>query len=231
MNDLIANLRNVKAFSQLSMQQLKKISGLFSTRSYQTSQLVISYGAPSQGVYFLSEGSVRTTLYSPQGREINYQDLQPGDMFGELGVIDNMPRTTHVIALENISVLWIAANDFINLLKVYPQVSQATMHKMADLIRFLCDRIYEFSALDVNQRICAELLRLAVPDEVVNNAATIQKLPKHQEFANRLTTHREAVTRELARLEKIGLTTKTNRTLIINDLEALRRETVKGTSD
>jgi CRP/FNR family cyclic AMP-dependent transcriptional regulator len=228
------SLAAVTTFCALDARAIDAIAPLFTTRTAKRSQTVIAHDDASTDVYFVLEGRLRATMFSPAGREISYQDLHAGDMFGELAAIDQLPRSTHVIALLDTRLAVINRHAFIGLLEQYPAVAHATLLKMAGLVRFLCDRVYTFGALDVNHRIRAELVRLAVPSEVHidKNAApgtsdararraTISNMPTHQEMANRVATHREAVSRELRCLEKSGLIEKQKNMLVITDHQKL----------
>jgi len=229
------SLSAVTAFRALDTRCLETIAPLFALRATRRSQTVIAHNDASTDVYFVLEGTLRATMFSPAGREISYQDLQSGDMFGELAAIDQLPRSTHVIALKDTRLAVINRHGFMELIEQYPVIAQATLQKMAGLVRFLSDRVYTFGALDVNHRIRAELARLAVPCEIQTarvgsrvqpsgphaQRATIPNMPTHQELANRLATHREAVSRELRCLEKSGLVEKQKNTLIITDFEKL----------
>ncbi|MGI9402896.1 MAG: helix-turn-helix domain-containing protein [Hyphomicrobium sp.] len=88
-------------------------------------------------------------------------------------------------------------------------------------IRTLTTRVYEFSTLAVNNRIQAEVLRLAhlVPRE--GKSARIVPAPTHAEIANRISTHREAVTRELNRLSRVGIIEKRGGELLVKDIDRL----------
>ena len=88
-------------------------------------------------------------------------------------------------------------------------------------VRALTARIYEFSTLAVRNRIHAELLRLSRNETGGGNCGLIEPAPTHAELASRVATHREAVTRELRRLMKLGLLDKDGRGLVITDLERL----------
>jgi Crp-like helix-turn-helix protein len=86
------------------------------------------------------------------------------------------------------------------------------------------------SALPVHCRVHAELLRIAVPLKI-NNDAILSPAPTHEEIASRISTHREAVTREMARLEESGLLRKEGRTLRIKNVERLHRLVEEGSED
>ena len=221
-NNMAVVLRTIKAFSGLSDDVLEEISPLFVTKKVRPPKIIIASGDDSTDVYFIVSGSVRATMYTPSGREVSYQDIHAGNMFGEMAAIDQMQRSTHVVAIEDTVLLRLSRNHFIDIISAHPSVGLATLHKVTNVNRFLCERIYEFSALDVNHRIRAELIRLAkdlVADS--NGLVTIHNMPTHQELANRLATHREAVTRELNNLEKNSVITKSRNKTLILDKEKL----------
>ena len=215
-------LSTIKAFNGLDEEVLDRISPLFTRKIIEPPKIILSSGDDSTDVYFIVSGTVRATMYTPSGREVSYQDIHAGNMFGEMAAIDQMQRSTHVVAIENTVLLRLSRNHFIDIISAHPSVGLATLHKVTNVNRFLCERIYEFSALDVNHRIRAELIRLAkdlVADS--NGLVTIHNMPTHQELANRLATHREAVTRELNNLEKNSVITKSRNKTLILDKEKL----------
>ena len=79
-------------------------------------------------------------------------------------------------------------------------------------------RVYEFSTLAVKNRIQAELLRLATLGPREGKGARISLLP-YIEIASRVATHREAVTRELNRLARMGIIERRSGTLVVEDVE------------
>jgi hypothetical protein len=88
-------------------------------------------------------------------------------------------------------------------------------------VRTLTKRVYEFSTLAVNNRIQAELLRLAGLGTREGKGARISPAPTHAEIASRVSTHREAVTRELNRLSRVGIIERRSGALVVHDLDRL----------
>ena len=88
-------------------------------------------------------------------------------------------------------------------------------------IRELTTRVFEFSTLAVRYRIEAEILRLTQLSPCTGKAAHIVPAPTHAEIASRTSTHREAVTRELNRLAKLGIVEQRNIELWIKDVDRL----------
>jgi CRP/FNR family transcriptional regulator, cyclic AMP receptor protein len=110
---------------------------------------------------------------------------------------------------------------FRQLIESEPVVAQAMLPQLVTKIRALTTRVYEFSTLAVSNRIHAELLRLANLGAKEGKSARIAPAPTHTEIASRVSTHREAVTRELARLSRIGVLERQRNTLLVKDLERL----------
>ena len=113
------------------------------------------------------------------------------------------------------------ASTFRELLETEPGLANALLPRLTKTIWALTTRVYEFSTLAVNNRIHAELLRLASLGSKDGKAARIVPAPTHVEIASRVSTHREAVTRELNRLSRIGIIERRGGTLLVTDVDRL----------
>lgn len=225
MTNTVQRLSQLNVFSGLQNNELEQIAPLFIQQSFEKGKTLIGQRDNSSSVYFLCEGRARATMYSPSGKEVSYQELKAGEMFGEIAALDNLPRSTHVISLSKGEVLVLSGDDFNKLLMDHPLIARAVLMKMVGLVRFLCDRIFEYSTMNVGGRVRAELVRLAKQQTSVNgNPVVIENMPTHEELAGRLATHREAITRELGQLEKSGVIVKERSKITILDMEALASE-------
>jgi CRP-like cAMP-binding protein len=110
-------------------------------------------------------------------------------------------------------------------------VAQALLPQLVTKIRALTNRVYEFSTLAVNNRIQAELLRLASLGTRQGKAAQIVPAPTHVEIASRVSTHREAVTRELNRLARIGIIERKRGALLVKDVDRLAEMVHEATGE
>ncbi len=216
-------LRNVEVLRCLTSEQLSALSRLCQWRLYAPRQQIIVQGESSSQVFFVCSGHVRATMYARSGRVVTFQDLGIGEMFGELAAIDGMPRATHVVSLGESLIASVSSATFWELLRTHPSVAEATLRRLSALARRLCDRIYELSTTCVGTRIQAELLRLADEPDDNGNTAIIRPLPTHADLASRVSTHREAVTRELGELARAGVVERVAGGLLVLDLARLRR--------
>lgn len=216
-------LKTIKVFAELSLSERQNLAKLMAIRSYPTGRVLINQEDDSKDVFFLLSGHVRANMYAASGKEVSYQDLGAGEMFGELAAIDGGPRTTYVVALTDALVCCMDSQQFWNTLKTYPSVVEHTLNRLTGLVRMHCERIFEYSTLGVKNRIHAELLRLAREQDSEAISVEIIDAPTHAEIASRVATHREAVTRECKQLEIEGIIDWSPGKHVIRDVPTLER--------
>ena len=215
------SLSNIEVFRDLTSTDYETLSHILKAQSFKPNQRIINLGEHTQDVFFVIEGKVRITTYTSTGKEVTFQDMKAGQMFGELSAIDGETRSTNVVALAD-SILAVAPPEsFFKILRDYPKVNERILRQLTGLIRKLGDRIVEFSALSVKSRIHAEIIRLARNNMLDENTAEIVPSPTHLDIANRISTHREAVSREINDLTKSGILKRTDGKLIVLDVSKL----------
>lgn len=217
------NTGRITIFKELPDEAYCRVESMIHWRRHQRDAEIVSYKEKSTDVYFVGTGHVRSTTFSILGREVSYQDLFEGDIFGELSALDGLPRSTSVVAVEPSDIGVMPSRDFLALIHGYPEVADAVMLRLVSVIRMLTDRVYRYDALDVKDRIRQEVLHLARQHMTGPNTAVIPNMSKHAEIANRIDTHREAVTRELNTLSKMGLIRRSNRELSVTDVAGLAK--------
>jgi CRP/FNR family cyclic AMP-dependent transcriptional regulator len=215
------SLAGVAIFASLTPSSLASAEKRCAWRNYEPGELIIDYLDKSDDVYFIVSGEARASVYSLDGKAITFCDLAPGEMFGEFAAIDGAPRSAGIEARTRCLAASMQATTFRGLLHSEPVAAMALMRHFVTKIRALTTRVYEFSALAVNNRIQAELLRLAVIAPRAGKAAEIDPAPIHADIASRTSTHREAVARELSRLSKLGIIERRGHSLVVKDIDRL----------
>ena len=223
MNGAKSTLSDIELFSGLPVRALDDLANGCRWRRYTAGQQVIGHMDETTDVYFIVTGQVRAIIYSAAGKEVAFRDLRTGESFGELSAIDGEARSANVVALTDSLLAAMPANRFRRMLRDHPEVAQNIMQHLVGLVRKLSDRVVEFSVLAVKNRIHAELLRLARDHGGDGGSAVISPAPTHAEIASRVSTHREAVTRELNALDHGGLIKRGSGALIISDVSRLAR--------
>ena len=199
-------------------QQLEAHARIVTLRS---GQIVIGHQDRTTDVFVILEGTLRVELYSLNGREISLADFGPGDLFGELAALDDEPRSASVTATGACTLASVPGATFRRIVLGAPESAEWLARRLVDRIRLQTERIFELNALAVRSRLHCELLRLSLDAGIAGNAATIAAGPTHAQLAARIGTHREAVTRELQYLHKLGIVVQQGRELRIGDVAKL----------
>jgi CRP/FNR family transcriptional regulator, cyclic AMP receptor protein len=201
--------------------------------SYNAGEEILRYHDHSNSVFFVLSGEVRVHYYALSGDEVILCDLPAGEMFGELTAIDGKKRSATVVAKTDALLASISDKAFVQLIHDNPAFCMAILKRLTDQVRRLTERVFDFSTLAVRNRIHTELLRLARQNMVSPNSAEISPVPTHAELACFVSTHREAITRELSELTKHRIIQRTGHVLRIPDVEKLERmvNDVRGVTD
>lgn len=232
---LAATLSKFELFQALHDKHREKIASLFHRRTVLKGQYVISESQSSDEVYFLVSGVVHACAFSLNGKQVQFESLTPGMMFGELSALDGKERSSNCIAASNLTLLVLSSPAFLQLIDDYKPVRDVVIARLAFLIRLHMRKLYELSTFPVSQRVRFEILRIAskVADgyqlsadecedkKMVVSDIALSSVPTHQEIASRIGTHREAVTRELKSLESAGAITWRPGKYIIHDITQL----------
>ncbi len=216
------SLRSIPYFSALDATAFAEVTRHCVIREYGPQELIIGHKDQTFDVLFLLDGLARVSLYSPDGQRVGFREVSAGAIFGELSAIDGQPRSATVECVEGCVAAVMRQPQFLAALASQSQFTMAVLRHLAGQMRAMTTRVFEFSTMAVRQRLRAELLRLAEKASHDDSKAILSPAPTHAEFASRISTHREAVTREFAWLEAQGYIAKDGRALEIPSLERLR---------
>jgi len=182
---------------------------------------IIDRHSDSRDVYFVVEGSVRVVNYSLAGREITFDEVAAGGHFGELAAIDGAPRSATVVALAPTLVAVMPASVFAELLSQQSGFALRVMRDLTRIIRTSTERIMDLSTLGAHNRVYAEILRLARPQERGDNSAVIRPIPVHGDIASRVSTTRETVARVFGELARRNILKREHDALVVSDVARL----------
>lgn len=213
----------IKEFQNLSSKELDTVADICHWNRYESGEDIVRYHDSSNSVFFIIQGEIRVTYHSLSGHEVILCDLPAGELFGELTAIDGRARSATVVARTNAMLASMSAPDFLSLIYSNQNIAATILSRLTGQVRRLTERIYDFSTLAVRSRIHAELLRLAKKQKDTPNIAIITSAPTHADIANLVSTHREAVTRELNSLVKKKLIERKGHDLHILDVGTLTK--------
>ncbi|MDR6523610.1 CRP-like cAMP-binding protein [Variovorax paradoxus] len=216
-------LRQIALLEGLSDQRLDLLAQQCLWHSVEAGKPLLLRAEQQGEVFLLVSGRVRVTTYSANGRQVTFRDSEAGEHFGDISAIDGGPRSADVVTLEPSVVASLDRASFMALLRDEPLVAGRVMLRLATLVRQLSERVIDLSTLGVQNRLHAELLRLARAAGVEGNQARLDPAPKHAALASQISTNREQVTRELNALARSGVVSKDDKALLVADVARLEQ--------
>lgn len=219
----VSMLPAIKEFQKLSAIDLAAVAQHCRWHQYVANEEVVRYHENTTNTFLIIHGSIRVTYYSLSGQEVILCDLSGGEMFGELTAIDGQSRSANAVVRTDTLVAIMSAPDFLNLIYSNHEICSAILKRLTGQIRRLTERVYDYSTLAVRSRIHIELLRMAKMQMTSGNTAIISPAPTHADMANLVSTHREAVTRELNALSSSRLILRPRHEIHIMDVSRLTR--------
>jgi CRP-like cAMP-binding protein len=213
-------LARTPILADLTQDRLHAVAGRCAWRRFEPGQAIVSRNGTGSEVHLIVDGRVRIHVHAADGREVLFTHVQEGGIVGDFAAVDGGLRTTDAHACSRVLSASLSAPDFRLLLREEPRVEERYGRYLLGLVRSLTDRVIELSTLGVQNRIRAELLRLAHaaadPDA---GSARLEPAPRHADLAAQLGTTREQVTREQSALARQGLLQRSGSALVLTDLQ------------
>ena len=201
--EAIASLRIIPMFSGVSTEILESIASLLIERRFPKHKTIVEEGAPGDYMYIISEGRVKVTKLSGDGREKILELLDVGDFFGEMSLFDDAPRSASVKAMSDVRIMALARNDFLRLLSSSPYLALSVIQELTRRLRQVDEQASSLSFQRVKERTMGLLVRLA---KEASSHEGRRKTPvlTHQQIADMIGTSRETVTRAVKGLKDEG---------------------------
>jgi CRP-like cAMP-binding protein len=192
-------------------------------RRFRAGACLMHEGQAGTEVILLVSGRVKITYLTSEGREIVLDFRGPGELLGELSVIDGGPRSSTVEAMEPVEALAIAAADFKALMNTRPGIAVALLRNMTDRFRDADRKRIEFGASHTIGRVAARLAELADRYGEPSGRGIVIELPiTQEELAGWTSSSREAVAKALRTLRKLGLIETERRRITVLDRDELQ---------
>jgi CRP-like cAMP-binding protein len=212
-------LATVPLFSGLDRSELEKFAEVTREKSYPKGSVILFEDDPGDSLFVVREGRVKVVLIGEDGREVILGVLGVGEYFGELSLIDDRPRSAHVIAMEDSNLMVLRREDFRKRVESSPSVAWGLLTELSRRLRRADDKIGGLVLLDVPGRIARLLLDLA--SESGTNA--IEKTLTHQTIAQMIGASRETVSRAMKDFQDAGWITVERRRIALADRAALEQ--------
>jgi CRP/FNR family cyclic AMP-dependent transcriptional regulator len=207
-------LRNVPLFAMLPEPQLAVLTSVVSRRSFPRGATIILAGETTDSLYVVISGRLKVQMSDHEGREVILAILGAGEYFGEMGLIDDSPRSASVITLEPCELIGLSKHDFMRCLSDNFEMSTMVMRGLVKRLREADGKISNLALMDVYGRVARLLLDMA---ETVNGEKIIARKVAKQDIAKMIGASREMVSRVMKDLKSSGFMEVRDGKIVLRD--------------
>ena len=209
-----AVLRSVPLFSSVPEEQLRLLTTLVTRRSSTRGSIIMAAGDPTDSLYIILSGRLKVMMSDADGKEVILSILGAGEFFGEMGLIDDNPRSASVVAIEPCELLAITRRDFKKCMTENAEMAMAVMRGLVRRLREADRKIGSLALLDVYGRVARLLLDMS--ETVDGQKMVTKRLPK-QDIAKMIGASREMVSRVMKDLQTGGFIEMRGSTILLRD--------------
>jgi CRP/FNR family transcriptional regulator, cyclic AMP receptor protein len=222
MSETIWFLKRCPLFERLSPAEAERLEARALARTFARKQIVYFPDEPGRTVLVLARGRVKIKAVTPDGRETIFGFVEPGELFGELAVLDEQPRKEYAEAVEDSLVLAVPREDLLWLMARRPDVALSVTKLLGWRLRRVENRLRNTLFRSTRERTVGLLVELLEQHgQPVDGGWEIRLRLSHQELANLIGATRESVTLALGQLQRDGLIAVHRRLIRVRDRRKL----------
>jgi CRP/FNR family cyclic AMP-dependent transcriptional regulator len=202
------------------------LAALGGRRTYRKGAVLLLEGDRSDHVFIIREGRVKVVATTVSGHELLLAVRGPGELVGELAALTSgaEPRSASMVALDPIVAQVISGPDFIAFLEARPRAFMVVLRKIMERLRDADRRRVEFGSQHTMGRVAGYLAEMAERHgRPLDGGIEIGVALSQEELASYIVASRESVARALMTLRKRGLITTGRRSVVVLDLQGLRK--------
>ena len=223
-DQILATLRRTEVFGGLDPTALGELAAVCVPRTYRRDQYLMYQGDPGDHMVVVVEGLIKIIVSSDRGDEMVLATLGPGEVLGELAVIDQGPRSASAVAVQPTTALVIGRAALMTAMHRSPALLDALLRTLGGLVRRLTEQASDLVFLDLAGRVAKLLVQQAERQSEEPSRRLVVDLHLTQtELAQLVGASRPAVNRVLQGLVGRGWISIDGKTMVIKDAPALRR--------
>jgi CRP/FNR family transcriptional regulator, cyclic AMP receptor protein len=215
-------LASVPFFAGLDDAALGRVAASVRSRRFRRGEVIFHAGDPGDALFVIVSGEIKISLPSEAGEEAILVRLQPGDVFGELALLDGAPRSATATALSAAETVVLPRDRFRELISSEPAVRDALLAALASELRRLTNHVEELHFLDITGRLAACLVRLAGDGAPQPDGAVRLRMSLTQgDLASMVGSTRQSVNKLLGQFAADGLLRLERDAIVVTDLQGL----------
>lgn len=200
--DKLALLRRHMLFRELPAPVIERIGSYMKSRKVARGATIFTKGDPGTGLMGVVSGSVKISVASAEGRDIVLNIIHAGEVFGEIALLDGLPRTADAIAMTDCELAVIERRDFVEFLRSHPDITLKFIEILCGRLRRTSEQVQDLTFLDLPARLAKALLRLTA--EIELSARTRRVTITQEEISQIIGRSRESTNKQLREWTKCG---------------------------
>lgn len=219
-------LKGVILFHSLSDEDLEILFSKLKRRSLKKGEALFRKGDEGNTLYIVKEGSIKIVLPTEMGDEVTPAILTSGDFFGEMALLDGLPRSADAVALEHSELLALKRDDFLAFLINNEEAIRSVFSAVSQRLRKTDDLLEDACFLNISTRFARRLLDLATSygsQEEGSTTIQIDLQLTQKDLASMVGATRESINKELRLMREKGLVEMSGATILIIDVDRLKR--------
>jgi len=221
---LVSLLRRMPLFEGLAHEEMEALASLLRLRSVKKGDVIFRKGDEGTNLYAILRGCVRITVPTALGDEIAVAVMKDGEFFGEMALLDGMPRSASASAGEETQLAILERSDFLKFLAKRDHAIQAILMALSWRLRKTDDLISEICFSSLSQRRAKRIMDLADDESGEGRQDSERQINMTQkELSEMLGVSRESVNKELKVLRDKEIVRTERGKIIVSDLERLKK--------
>jgi CRP-like cAMP-binding protein len=211
-------------FRQLGANERNALFARAHVQKYAAGDTIFLMGSPGDSMLAVVNGSIRISVLAPNGKEVVLAMLAPGDISGEIALIDGKSRTTDAKAATDCSIVILERRDVLAFFAQDPKAWAGLAEVLCERLRVADQQLAEFALSSAPVRLARALLRLATPNmEAANGAGSVHVDFTQRELGNFIGATRETVNKHLQSWHRNGYIRLGGRLIVITNRAALEK--------
>ena len=212
-------------FGKLSASEIDSLISYSRLERYPSGREIFAKGSPGQSLVAVLRGSIKISSLSNEGKEIVFNIINAGEIFGEIAVLDGEERSADATAMTDCELLVLNRRDFLHLLENRADLCMIMLRILCQRLRQTSEQVEDVMFRHLESRLAKRLLHLAESASLHGSqqSTSVELHVSQRELGNMAGGSRESVNKILQSWHRQGLIELGKASVLIRDIEALRR--------
>jgi CRP/FNR family transcriptional regulator, cyclic AMP receptor protein len=216
-------IRTVPIFTEFEDKDVSKIVDIGLARKYTKNSIIFLEDEAGAILFIIISGKVKVVRTDEDGKEVILSILGPGDFFGEMALLDGLPRSATVVALDEAELFIIHRREFLKMIEDSPKVATSLLIELTRRLRKADEQIESLSLKDAVGRVATVIIQLADDvGKIRKGQVIIEDFPLQQDLANMAGTSRETISRTIHQFMRHGYVDQQGNKLVINEYDKFK---------